>query len=104
MRQRSFIIALGIVLVASQAWAVRLKDITAFKGIRSNPLIGYGLVVGLNGTGDGSNIEFTIRSIANMLERMGVHIDSSRILQVKMKNVAAVMVTANLPPFSSIWK
>jgi flagellar P-ring protein precursor FlgI len=96
-----WIIALGFFLLTSPAWGVRLKDITAFKGIRSNPLIGYGLVVGLNGTGDGSNTEFTIRSIANMLERMGVHIDSARILQIKLKNVAAVMVTANLPPFSS---
>jgi len=95
------IIALGFFLLTSPAWGVRLKDITAFKGIRSNPLIGYGLVVGLNGTGDGSNVEFTIRSIVNMMERMGVHIDSTRILQIKMKNVAAVMVTASLPPFSS---
>ena len=99
---RSLIIALGFVFVASQAWGVRLKDVSAFKGIRSNPLMGYGLVVGLNGTGDGSNVEFTIRSIANMLQRMGIIIDSTRILQLKMKNVAAVMVTANLPPFSSI--
>ena len=101
---KTLIIALGLFLLTSPAWGVRLKDITAFKGIRSNPLIGYGLVVGLNGTGDGSNIEFTIRSIMNMLERMGIHIDSGRVLQIKMKNVAAVMVTANLPPFSSVRK
>jgi flagellar P-ring protein precursor FlgI len=99
---KPFIIALGFFLLAFPAWGARLKDITAFKGIRSNPLIGYGLVVGLNGTGDGSNTEFTIRSIVNMLERMGVHIDSDRIRQVKVKNVAAVTVTANLPPFSRV--
>jgi len=82
----------------------RLKDIASFKGIRPNQLVGYGLVVGLNGTGDTStNVEFTIRSIANMLERMlGVHIDRERINQVKLKNVAAVMVTATIPPFSRI--
>jgi flagellar P-ring protein FlgI len=99
---RPLIVALGLFLIASQAWGVRLKDITAFRGIRSNALIGYGLVVGLNGTGDGSNTEFTIRSIVNMLERMGMHIDKERIQQVKVKNVAAVTVTANLPPFSRV--
>jgi len=84
------------------AWGARLKDIATFKGMRSNPLIGYGLVVGLNGTGDGSNTEFTIRSIVNMLERMGIHVDSERVNQVKLKNIAAVMVTANLPPFARV--
>jgi len=91
-----------IIAFASQVDAVRLKEIASFKGVRSNPLIGYGLVVGLNGTGDGSNADFTIRSIINMLERMGIHIDRERINQIKPKNVAAVMVTANLPPFSKI--
>ncbi len=81
------------------AWGARLKDISAFKGVRNNQLIGYGLVVGLNGTGDSSSTEFTIRSIANMLERVGVHVSSDRINQIKSKNVAAVMVTATLPPF-----
>lgn len=86
----------------SPALGARLKDIATFKGMRSNPLIGYGLVVGLNGTGDGSNTEFTIRSIVNMLERMGIHVDSERVNQVKLKNIAAVMVTANLPPFARV--
>jgi flagellar P-ring protein precursor FlgI len=97
----------GLVIVGfflsgdSLAWGARLKDIAAFKGIRNNQLIGYGLVVGLNGTGDTStNTRFTIQSIANMLERMGVHIGSDQIGQIKLKNVAAVMVTGVLAPFS----
>jgi flagellar P-ring protein FlgI len=92
------LLALSILMGTSLSWGARLKDISSFKGIRSNQLIGYGLVVGLNGTGDSSSTEFTIRSIINMLERMGVHVD--RANQVKLKNVAAVMVTAMLPPFS----
>ncbi|MGQ9646426.1 MAG: flagellar basal body P-ring protein FlgI [Thermodesulfobacteriota bacterium] len=98
--RRYFIPILSICFIASSAWGARLKDISVFKGIRSNQLMGYGLVVGLNGTGDGTNIDFTIRSIVNMLERMGIHVDREKIAQVKLKNVAAVMVTATLPPFS----
>jgi len=82
-------------------WA-RLKDIASFKGVRGNQVVGYGLVVGLNGTGDGSNTEFTIRSIVNMLERMGIHVERDRVNQVKLKNVAAVMVTGSIPPFARI--
>ena len=96
------IVIFGILCLASSAHAVRLKDIASFKGMRNNQLIGYGLVVGLNGTGDGTNTEFTIRSIVNMLERAGIHIDRERANLVKVKNVAAVMVTATLPPFSRI--
>lgn len=95
-----WIVVLIVILFSSSALAARLKDIASFKGIRNNQLVGYGLVVGLNGTGDGTNTEFTIRTIVNMLERMGIHIASERITQIKLKNVAAVMVTANLPPFA----
>ncbi len=98
---RAFLIfILTILLFVSPVEAARLKDISTFKGVRTNHLFGYGLVVGLNGTGDGSSSEFTIRSIVNMLERMGVHIDRDKLNQVKPKNIAAVMVTASLPPFS----
>lgn len=93
---------ISIFFIISSAEAIRLKEIATFKGVRSNPLLGYGLVVGLNGTGDSSSADFTIRSIINMLERMGIHIDRERINQIKPKNVAAVMVTANLPPFSKV--
>lgn len=76
----------------------RLKDITVTKGIRDNLLIGYGLVVGLNGTGDtATNTEYTRISLASMFERLGVKVDTAAI---KSNSVAAVIVTANLPPFS----
>ena len=78
--------------------AVRVKDIANIKGVRKNQLVGYGLVVGLNGTGDDKKSEFTIRSLANMLERMGVTFDAA--VDFKVKNVAAVMVTTDLPPFA----
>ncbi len=76
--------------------SVRIKDIAQFQGVRDNQLIGYGLVVGLNGTGDKSQSAFTIKSIASLLNRLGVKISES---SVKPSNVAAVMITATLPPF-----
>lgn len=84
--------AVGI--LATDASAARLKDIASFSGVRTNELVGYGLVVGLSGTGDGSSSTFTMRSMANMLEKMGVETDPSNL---KPKNVAAVMVTAKMP-------
>lgn len=91
-------LSLGLILVInSVALAARIKDIAAFKGVRSNQLVGYGLVVGLNGSGDSDQAKFTVQSIANMLERMGVHVSSR---DIKVKNVATVMVTAQLPPFA----
>src|SRR5262245_32288917 len=77
---------------------VRIKDIAAFEGVRENLLVGYGLVVGLNGTGDNfSNSAFTEQSMIGMLERLGVNV---RDKSFKPKNVAAVLVTATLPPFA----
>lgn len=96
------VVILAILLGASAVEGARLKDIAFFKGVRGNQLVGYGLVVGLNGTGDSSNVEFTVRSIANMLERMGINIPRERILLTRLKNVAAVMVTATLPPFAGV--
>ena len=92
--------ALGLcLLLASPALAnSRLKDIADFEGVRDNLLVGYGLVVGLNGTGDSlRNAAFTEESLKAMLERLGV---STRGLDLTTKNVAAVMVTATLPPFA----
>ena len=78
--------------------ASRIKDIVDFEGIRDNQLIGYGLVVGLNGTGDSlGGSPFTRQSLQAMLERMGVNVSGQNL---NTKNVAAVMVTSNLPPFS----
>ena len=77
--------------------AARIKDIAKVQGVRSNQLSGYGLVVGLNGTGDGTKSLETLQSIANMLKGFGVAISTT---QLQPKNVAAVMVTAQLPPFA----
>ena len=78
----------------------RIKDIVSFEGVRDNQLVGYGLVVGLNGTGDNlKNSPFTKESLVGMLERLGVN-TRDQMAQLNTKNVAAVMVTANLPPFS----
>jgi flagellar P-ring protein FlgI len=77
---------------------VRIKDIVNVQGVRGNDLVGYGLVVGLNGTGDSlRSIPFTEDSLINLLERLGVNIEGE---DVKAKNVAAVIVTATLPPFA----
>ncbi len=76
---------------------VRLKDIANVQGVRGNQLIGYGLVVGLEGTGDGQSTIFTVDTLANMLRRFGITVSPSAIT---VKNVAAVMVTATLPPYA----
>jgi flagellar P-ring protein precursor FlgI len=93
-------ICLGILLVAvgsDAAHAARIKDIANIRGVRQNQLFGYGLVVGLDGSGDGNKSVFTVQSLSSMLEKMGVTIDPD---DVKVKNVAAVMITADLPPFA----
>lgn len=88
-------LAIAVQAVASS----RIKDIADFEGIRENQLIGYGLVVGLNGTGDSlNNTPFTQQSLQAMLERLGVN---TRNIPLNTNTVAAVMVTANLPPFST---
>ena len=79
------------------ARAARLKDLADVSGVRENQLYGYGLVVGLAGTGDTERVLFTQQSVAGMLGRMGVRIDPT---QVRARNVAAVMVTGRLPPFA----
>jgi len=84
---------------AFSAHVARLKDLTAIEGIRDNQLIGYGLVVGLNGTGDKQQTVFSIQTLGNMLQRMGVNI-KSQITNIQVRNIAAVFVTATLPPFS----
>ena len=90
-------LALGVAL-AAPADAERIKDIASVAGVRSNQLVGYGLVVGLDGTGDQTTqAPFTVQSIENMLQRFGVTIPPNTNPQ--LKNVAAVTVTADLPPF-----
>jgi len=95
---RIFVSALtALVIFASPSAAARIKDLANIKGVRSNQLVGYGLVVGLDGTGDDKKSIFTTQSIASMLEKMGVTVNPK---EIKAENVAAVMVTAALPPFA----
>ena len=86
-----------ILLLSEIIYATKIKELVNVRGVRDNQLIGYGLVVGLKGTGDGSSSKFTQRAIASMLSSVNVKIDAR---DIKSKNVAAVMVTATLPPFS----
>ncbi|MBK7566093.1 MAG: flagellar basal body P-ring protein FlgI [Propionivibrio sp.] len=88
-------------LFSGAAWADRIKDLASVQGIRNNQLVGYGLVVGLDGTGDQTTqTPFTTQSIINMLAQLGTTLPTTQSLQ--LKNVAAVMVTANLPAFARI--
>jgi flagellar P-ring protein FlgI len=114
MRRGAFLIAVcalaaPVLAVAADAQAgdhtgdhkVLIRDVTTVEGIRNNSLIGYGLVVGLRGTGDKQQTYFTIQTLASILQRMGVEIPPSVVQStVQVKNVAAVFVTANLPPFA----
>lgn len=98
---RNLIVSFGMICLVL-FWTVpvdaaRIKDITSIQGVRANQLVGYGLVVGLDGSGDGRNATFTIQSLASMLEKMGVTVDPD---SYRVKNVAAVMVTAELPAFA----
>lgn len=92
---------LAVLMILSSpllAGPVRIKDLVEFDGVRGNDLVGYGLVVGLNGTGDGlRNAPFTEEIMSNILERLGVNVAGE---QFRPKNVAAVFVTAALPPFA----
>jgi len=94
-----FVLLLGLGAAPLAVDAARIKDIASFRGTAANPLIGYGLVVGLNGTGDKDKTQFTVNTLANLLDNVGIHVDPT---QVKVKNVAAVMVTSKLPPFARI--
>lgn len=97
MRINFLILLLTAFLFGSAIGQIRLKDAADIKGCAELQVIGYGLVVGLDRTGDGTKSEFTIQSIVNMLERFGLQVDPK---QIKPKNVAAVMVTAELSPYS----
>lgn len=89
---------LSLLPFLAEAAPIRIKDLVEFDGVRGNDLVGYGLVVGLNGTGDGiRNAPFTEEIMANILERLGVNVSGE---QFRPKNVAAVLVTATLPPFA----
>lgn len=95
MMRRLWILSMTLLALALPCRAERIKDIVNIKGVRGNPLRGYGLVVGLNGTGDDSPI--SRRALANFLRRSGLVLDPA---DVKSKNIASVLVTAKLPPFA----
>ena len=94
--------------LTGNAWADRVKDLASVAAGRTNQLIGYGLVVGLQGTGDGADVSFTAQSMKSMLSRMGVSLDgplsdfeqNANSGKIDIKNVAAVMITAELPAFA----
>src|SRR3972149_778630 len=96
-RLPAMVCLLAWLIHAGPAWAIRVKDIAQIGGVRYNQLVGYGLVVGLSGSGDREGTEFTVQSLVSMLRKMGVTVDPQ---EVKVKNVAAVMVTTNLRPFA----
>jgi flagellar P-ring protein precursor FlgI len=92
-------LAAGLVIVSGSGAAAgtRLKELASLEGVRDNQLMGYGLIVGLNGTGDKRQTVFSAQALTNILQRMGVSVDPTTIL---VRNMAAVMVTATLPPFA----
>lgn len=103
------ILVLATILFANLSLADRIKDLTNVAGVRSNQLIGYGLVIGLNGTGDGGAVPYTGQSLRSILGRLGVNVDGvlsdfdvagTQASSIPADNVAAVMVTASLPPFA----
>jgi len=99
MNIKSIISLLLLTLFFSVAHAERIKDLASITGVRSNQLIGYGVVVGLNGTGDKvKSGDFTSQSLRSMLTQMGVKIPNN--IQIKSKNIAAVVINATLPPFA----
>lgn len=100
MKRIALLLAALALLAAEPAGATRIKDITNVRGIRDNQLVGYGLVVGLQGTGDTlRNAPYTEQAMQSMLDRMGVNVQG---VPLRARNVAAVTVTADLPPFAGI--
>lgn len=98
MTIRLLLLALSLSLWSSHAFADRLKDLASFGGVRSNQLVGYGIVVGLAGSGDG-NSGLTLQSLKSLISRLGLQVDAQ---DLNAKNAAAVMVTAELGPFLKI--
>jgi flagellar P-ring protein precursor FlgI len=97
LRKAASIALFSLLATSASAAPVRVKELVDVQGVRENALFGYGLVVGLSGTGDSERVFFTSQSISGMLGRLGIRIDPK---EVRVRNVAAVMVTARLPSFS----
>ena len=101
LSQKLLTIFILVFFLASPADSARIKDLSNIKGVRSNQLIGFGLVIGLTGTGDSAtNVFFSIQTIVSMLKRLGVTVPTAEVSQLKFKNIATVIVTADLPPFA----
>lgn len=105
------LLIVSLALLSATSWADRIKDLTSVAGVRSNQLVGYGLVVGLQGTGDGADIDFTAQTMKSLLDRLGASlategrrsdfdITQQQPRQLDVANAAAVLVTAELPPFA----
>ncbi len=93
--------ALCVPLCLQPVMAERIKDLASVQGVRNNQLVGYGLVVGLDNTGDQTTqTPFTTQAVGNMLSQMGVNLPPEQTAKLQLKNVAAVMLTATLPPFA----
>ena len=99
IRKIIFLTLTVFLLNSASVYAIRIKDLADIKGVRNNQLVGYGLVVGLDGTGDDDKTQFTYQSLASMLNKMGIVVDPE---DMDVDNVAAVMVTATLPPFAKV--
>lgn len=100
-RQAAIVAALLLPLCGQPVLAERIKDLASVQGVRQNQLIGYGLVVGLDNTGDQTTqTPFTTQAIGNMLSQMGVNLSADQAQRLQLRNVAAVMLTASLPPFA----
>ena len=95
--KKTLFLLLAFLALSDNLFATKIKELANIVGVRDNQLIGYGLVVGLGGTGDGSTSVFTTQSLSNLLATVNVKIDPK---DIKSKNIAAVMVTANIPAFS----
>jgi flagellar P-ring protein precursor FlgI len=96
----ALLVAVGIVFSPVAARADKLRDLVDVAGARDNQLVGYGIVSGLSGTGDDISVPFASQSILSLLRRLGVQVDSTQLQQMRLRNVAAVVVTATLPPFA----
>lgn len=100
-RQAAIVAACLLPLCSQPVLAERIKDLASLQGVRNNQLIGYGIVVGLDNTGDQTTqTPFTTQAIGNMLSQMGVNLTADQSARLQLKNVAAVMITANLPAFA----
>jgi len=98
-RCTALLLALG--LLAAPAFAARIKEVAAVEGVRTNQLTGFGLVVGLDGTGDQTTqMPYTSQGLSNYLQQMGITLPAASLSQLQLKNVAAVLVTAQLPAFA----